>query len=148
MKPRDPDFEQRVRASFAKQTMMETLGARLEKVAAGEIVIAMPKAPHFLQQHGFVHGGAIGAIADSACGYAGFSLMAKGAGVLTVEYKINMLAPAAAPLFVATGKVVRAGRRITVAQAEVEAIDGAERRVIAIATATLMAIEDNDAIVD
>lgn len=148
MTPRDPDFERRVRSSFVRQTMMTTLGARLERVVAGEVVIAMPKAAHFLQQHGFVHGGAIGAIADSACGYAGFSLMAKGVGVLTVEYKINMLAPAAAPLLIATGKVVRAGKRITVAQAEVEAVDGDERRVIALATATLMAIEDNDAIVD
>lgn len=148
MTPRDPDFEARLRASFDKQSMMKTIGARLEKVAPGEVVIALPRSDGLLQQHSFLHGGAIGMIADSACGYAGFSLMPKGVGVLTIEYKLNLLAPAAGELFLATGTVARAGRQITVAQGKVESVDGDARKLIALATVTLMTIEGRADVVD
>ena len=87
--------EQRVRASFDKQGLMTTLGATLESVSPGSVEIALRPRPDISQQHGFVHAGAVSAIADSAAGYAALSLMPEGAGVLTVEFKINLLAPAA-----------------------------------------------------
>jgi uncharacterized protein (TIGR00369 family) len=146
--PRDPDFEARIRASFDRQSMMATIGARLARVAPGEVEIVMPRADHLLQQHGFAHGGAIGMIADSSCGYAAFSLMPRGVGVLTVEYKINFIAPAEGDLFIATGHVVRAGRQLTVAQGTVEADAAPGRRAIALATVTLMTIEGRSGVVD
>jgi uncharacterized protein (TIGR00369 family) len=146
--PRDPDFEARIRTSFAKQSMMTTVGAQLGRIAPGEVEIVMPKADHLLQQHGFVHGGAIGMIADSACGYAAFSLLPKGVGILTVEYKINLVAPATGDHFIATGRVVRAGRQLTVTQGTVDAVTGEERRTVALVTSTLMTIEGRGDVVD
>ncbi|MET0605005.1 MAG: PaaI family thioesterase [Beijerinckiaceae bacterium] len=128
--------------------MMATIGARLEAIAPGECVIAMPRAESLLQQHGFAHGGAIGMIADSACGYAALSLMPAGSGVLTVEYKINFIAPAAGERFIATGNVLRSGRQLTVSQATVESLNGGERRVIAHMTSTLMTIAGRSDVVD
>jgi uncharacterized protein (TIGR00369 family) len=148
MSARDPDFAARVRASFARQSMMTTIGARLARVDHGEVVVEMARAEDLLQQHGFVHGGAVGMIGDSACGYAALSMMAKGVGVLTVEYKINFVAPAAGPLFVATGRVVRSGRSLTVTQGAVEAIDGDSRCTVALLTATMMSVEGRDGVAD
>src|SRR5688572_3883733 len=103
----------RVRASFDKQSFMRTLGASLIRVAPGEVEIAMPVAGHLCQQHGFVHAGAVASIADSACGYAALSLMAPGVGVLTAEFKINLVAPASGERLLARGRVVKAGRTLT-----------------------------------
>lgn len=146
--PRDPGFAERVRRSFARQSMMATIGATLDDVEPGAVVIALAPAPHILQQHGFVHGGATATIADSAAGYAALTLMPAGFGVLTVELKINLMAPAQGDMLVAQGLVVRPGRTLTISQAEVFAVTGGERRLIALLTATMMAIADRDGVVD
>ncbi len=145
---RDPDFERRVRASFAKQTIMETIGARLVHVGPGETEIVLEMSPGILQQHGFVHAGVVATIADSAAGYAGLSLMPPGAGVLTAEFKINLMAPAAGDRLIARGSVIKAGRTLTVAQAVVEAETGGARRTVALLTATLMAMENREGVLD
>lgn len=146
--PRDPDFAARVAASFARQSLMATLGARLGRVAPGEVEIVMAVAPHLGQQHGFVHAGAVAAIADSSAGYAALSLMAKGAGVLTTEFKINLLAPAAGEALSARGRVVKAGRTLTLALSEVYALEGGRERLCAMLTATLMTVEGRDGVAD
>jgi uncharacterized protein (TIGR00369 family) len=148
MEPRDPDYAARVARSFAAQGLMETIGARLERVAPGEVEIALPVSAAVSQQHGFVHAGAVAAIADSAAGYAALSLMPPSAGVLTAEFKINLLAPAAGDRILAVGRVVKAGRTLTLAQAEVHAQAGGARRLVALLTATLMAVEGRDGIAD
>ena len=92
--PRDPQFEQRVRASFDRQAVMATLGATLVRVTPGEVVVDLPFRPELTQQHGFLHAGVVTTVMDSACGYAALSLMEPGAAVLTIEFKVNLLAPA------------------------------------------------------
>ncbi len=129
-KPRNPDFDARVRISFARQNFMDLLGARLLSVVPGAVEIELPLRRELEQQHGFAHAGAAWSIADSAAGYASYSLMAADEGVLTVESKINLLAPAKGERLVARGRVERAGRRLTVARADVYAVaDGAETHV-------------------
>ena len=139
--PKDPDYEARVRRSFARQGIMDTIGAALARVAPGEVEIVLGVGPRVSQQHGFAHAGAVAIIADSACGYAALSLMPPGAGVLTTEFKINLLAPAAGERLVAIGRVVRPGRTLSVAQAEVWAERDGTRTLVALMTATLMALE-------
>lgn len=138
--PPDPQWEARVRASFAAQRLMATLGARLERVAPGAVEIALPFDERIAQQHGYVHAGAIAAIADSACGYAALTLMPADAAVLSVEFKVNMLAPAQAPLLVARGQVLKAGRTITVCRADVVARDGDAERLVAAMQGTMMTV--------
>jgi uncharacterized protein (TIGR00369 family) len=133
----DPDFAARVRASFAQQGLMATLGATLELVEPGEVHIALPFSPALSQQHGFLHAGATTAIADSANGYAALSLTPPGSDVLAVEFKINLLAPARAPRLVAKGRVLRAGRRLTVCFAEVLAVGGAGGELVATMLSTI-----------
>jgi len=118
----DPHFAVRVRESFGRQKAMALIGARLAAVAAGTVAIELPFRDDLTQQKGYVHGGIIGMIADTACGYAAFSLMPSGCSLVTVEYKINILAPATGSL-TARGEVVKAGRTLTVARAEVYADD-------------------------
>ncbi|WP_415085495.1 PaaI family thioesterase [Labrys sp. (in: a-proteobacteria)] len=147
----EPDIarvEARIRASFAKQGLMRTLGARLAAVLPGQVEISLVPRNEVSQQHGFVHAGAVSAIADSAAGYAALSLMPPERGVLTAEFKINLLAPAAGEHIMARGKVIKAGRTLTLAQAEVFAERDGKERLIALLTATLMAIEGKDGIVD
>ena len=108
---RDPGFEARIRGSFAQQRMMHTLGAELGAVAPGEVEIVLPFRDALTQQHGYLHAAAVTAIADSACGYAALTLMAPGQEVLSVEFKVNLVAPAAGERFVARGRVLRPGRR-------------------------------------
>jgi uncharacterized protein (TIGR00369 family) len=145
--PRDPAFEARVRASFAKQTFMATLGATLVRVEPGAVDIALPYHESLAQQHGFVHAGALATIADSACGYAALTLMKPGSAVLSVEFKINMLAPAAGKSFLATGRVIRSGRTLTVCSGEVRSTDG-DGKLIAVMQATMMAIENREGLSD
>ncbi|TMH69636.1 MAG: PaaI family thioesterase [Betaproteobacteria bacterium] len=121
--PADPDFATRIRASFGRQKAMALIGASLATVAPGAVEIALPFREDLTQQKGFVHGGIIGMIADTACGYAAYSLMPADCSLVTVEYKMNILAPATGSL-VARGEVVKAGRTLTVARAEVYAEDG------------------------
>ena len=147
-RPKVADFEARVRASFDRQPFMHTIGASLARVAPGEVEIAMPVRPQFCQQHGFVHAGVVSALADTACGYAAFSLMPESAGVLTTEFKVNLLAPAGGERLIAVGRVVKPGRTLTVAQGEVFAETAGERRLVALLTATLMAVEGRDDVRD
>jgi uncharacterized protein (TIGR00369 family) len=112
-------FEEVVRASFAKQGFMALIGARLTRVAPGEVDIELPFRSDLVQQSGTTHAGVITAIADSACGYAALTLMPDGSEVLSVEFKINLLAPAVGPLLVARARVVRSGRTLTICSADV-----------------------------
>lgn len=142
------DCEARIRASFARQGLMSTLGATLVTVAPGRVEIALSPDQAISQQHGFVHAGAVSAIADTAAGYAALTLMQPGRGVLTTEFKINLVAPAVGKRLLARGKVVKAGRTLTLAQTEVFAEADGKERLIALLTATMMAIEDRDGITD
>jgi uncharacterized protein (TIGR00369 family) len=144
---RNPLFQQTVRASFAAQQLMATIGARLTRVAAGEIEIRVPFRPDLTQQHGFLHAGVVTAALDSACGYAAFSLMPEGAGVLTVEFKTNLLAPARGQELIARGRVVRAGRTITVCQAEASMADDGAEQPVATMLATIMTVRDRPDVV-
>jgi uncharacterized protein (TIGR00369 family) len=139
--PRDPSYESRVRDSFARQALMHTIGAALATVEPGRVEIALPYRPDLTQQHGFLHAGITSAIADSAGGYAGYSLFPAGSSVLTVEFKINLLAPAAGERFLATGEVVRPGRTLTICRLEVSAIKGEHRTLIAVGQQTLICLE-------
>jgi uncharacterized protein (TIGR00369 family) len=144
--PQDPDFQARVRESFARQRVMETIGARLVHVAPGEVDIELPFRDDLTQQDGFLHAGIVSTVLDSACGYAAYTLMPAGAGVLSIEFKVNLLAPALGERVIARGRVVRAGRTITVSQGDAFAPrDGAERHV-ATMTATLMTAFARDAV--
>ena len=136
--PLNPDFEARVRGSFARQAAMTLIGARLTTVEPGRCVIELPARDDLTQQHGFVHGGVVGMIADSAGGYAAFTLMPADASVLTVEYKINMLAPAAGELLIATGEVLKPGRTLSIVRAEVIAVKGQKKTRVAAMQQTLM----------
>ena len=137
-----PDVAHIVRESFARQSLLATLGAELAEVSDGEVAIRLPFGPHLCQQHGFAHAGAITAIADSACGYACLTRMPAGSAVLSVEFKINLLAPAEGNHFVARGRVVRMGRSLGVATAEVHAYGaGGEGRCIAVMQGTMMRVE-------
>ena len=146
--PRDPDFAARIRASFARQQFMTMLGATLERVAPGEVDIRLPFRADLTQQHGLTHAGAITAIVDSACGYAALTLMDPGAAVLSVEFKVNLLAPAAGEAFLASGAIVRAGRTLTVCTGEVRAIQEGGEVVIAIMQATMIAVRDRAGLSD
>ena len=148
MTPRDPDYEARIRASFARQRFMETLGASLERVAPGEVAIAFTHREALTQQHGFLHAGVMTSVVDSACGYAALSLMEPGVGVLSVELKVNMLAPGTGERFVATGRVVRSGRTLTVCTGEVVAEGTGEPTVVMIIQATMMAVRNREGIAD
>jgi uncharacterized protein (TIGR00369 family) len=140
------EFEARMRASFMRQKVMRTLGVTIERVAPGEAEFAMPFAPDFTQQHGFVHAGIVSAVLDSACGYAAFTLMPPDAAVLTVEFKANFLAPAKGESFRFAGKVVKAGRTITVCNAQAFARAGADEKLIATMTATIISLTGREGI--
>jgi uncharacterized protein (TIGR00369 family) len=144
--PSDPDFETRCRASFARQPMMATLGIDVQAVEPARVVFGLAHRPELTQQHGFLHAGAVATALDSACGYAAFTLMPADAGVLTIEYKVNLLAPARGPRFTVEGTVVKPGRTIVVAEGRAyeHAEDGSGRRLVATMTATLMTILGRD----
>ena len=139
--PKTPDYAVRVGDSFARQAFMATLGATLEKVEPGAVDIALPVRDALAQQHGSVHAGAITSILDSAAGYAAFSLMPAGAGVVSVEFKVNLLAPARGERIVARGRVVRAGRTLTVCTAEAWAAEGDRETLVAVLQGTMMCLE-------
>ncbi len=139
-KARDADFEARVRASFARQRVMETFGARLVRVAPGEVEIALDFREELTQQHGYLHAGVSAALADTACGYAALTLTEAGAEVLSVEFKLNLLAPAAGEGFVARARVVRAGRNLTVCAGDLFALKGGDEKLVATMLATMMTV--------
>ena len=140
----DPDYEQRVRASFARQSAMGTIGASIARVEPGEVEIQLPYAAHLTQQHGFLHGGIVGAALDSACGYAGSTLMPAEAGVLSIEYKINFVAPAKGQRFRMVGTVIKPGRNITVVEGRAYAVDEGREKLVATMSTTLMAVSGRD----
>ena len=135
------DSLQRVRDSFALQGAMSTLGAQLTRLAPGAVDISFDWAPGLTQQHGFIHAGMLSAALDSACGYAGFSLMPEDAGVLTIEFKINLLAPAKGQRFRCEGRVLKPGRTIVLAEGRAFAIDGGQEKLCATMHCTLMAVQ-------
>jgi uncharacterized protein (TIGR00369 family) len=145
---KDPAFRTRIQASFDRQGLMKTLGASILRIEPGAVEIALAPTPAVSQQHGFVHAGAVAANADSAAGYAALSLMAPGAGVLTTEFKINLVAPAAGERLVARGRVIKAGRTLTLAQTEVVSETAGEEKLVALLTATMMTIEGRDGVAD
>jgi uncharacterized protein (TIGR00369 family) len=136
--PKDPRFAERVHESFGRQTLMSTIGAELRSVEPGRVEVTLTPGPALAQQHGFVHAGVIATIADTACGYAAFSLMPPGSDVLSVEFKLNLLNPAAGDRLIATGTVIRAGRTLSVCEAEVHAQTGTERFLVAKMLATMI----------
>ena len=123
---------------------METLGAELAHIAEGDVDIAWPFSERLAQQNGFLHAGVVAGVSDSACGYAALTLMPERAEVLTVEFKINLLAPAAGERFLARSRVIRSGRSLTVCRGEVFAISGSREKHIATMTATMMAVTRPD----
>jgi len=144
MTPAPPGAEARVRASFARQGAMRTLGASLESVGAGYCAIALVPRPEVAQQHGYVHAGVVASIVDSAGGYAGFTLFPEDASVLTVEFKLNLLAPAAGDRLVAEGFVVKPGRTLCITRGEVHAETGGTRKLVAIMQQTLMVMHGKE----
>ncbi len=144
--PQDPDYAQRLRASFERQQAMKTIGATLASVGPGRVVIELPWALSLTQQHGFLHAGMVATAMDSACGYAGFSLMAADAAVLTIEYKINLLAPAKGERFRMEGLVIKPGRTVTVAEGKAYALEGGREKLIATMHCTLMAVVGREGI--
>lgn len=125
---RNAQFAERVEGSFNRQGLMAHLGARIANIKAGAVEIQVPFAQHLSQQHGFFHGGLIGTIGDNAGGYAAFSLMSATDSVLTVEYKLNIMAPAKGELLIARGRVLRAGRTLSVCQSDIfVSLDGVEK---------------------
>jgi len=148
MQPKDPEFEARVRASFAKQGLMRTLGASLVRVSPGAVEVAMAPSPSVTQQHGFVHAGAVTAIADSAAGYAALSLMPAGVGVLTTEFKVNLVAPAVGDRILARARVIKPGRTLTLVQSEVFAEADGREKMVALMTATMMTMEGRPGLTD
>lgn len=148
--PQDPQYAERVRASFAKQKVMSLIGASLTRVDPGQVEIALSFREDLTQQHGFLHAGVLTTAVDSACGYAALSMMPPGTGVLAVEFKVNFLAPARGDRFLARGRVLRAGRTVIVCAGDVVALQGADEEEVPIATmlATMMVARDRAGVVD
>ena len=142
------DIEARVRGSFAQQTLMRTLGTEVLAVRPGEVEIVLPFSDHILQQHGFVHAGAVSAIADNACGYAALTTMPGDAAVLTVEFKVNLLSPAKGERMRAVGRVVRAGRNLVITAADVFAESAGTSKQVALMTATMMVVKSDTGLKD
>jgi uncharacterized protein (TIGR00369 family) len=140
--PMTPEFARMVSASFEKQGLMQALGIELGRIEPGLCELRADFRPELSQQHGYFHGALVGAALDSAGGYAGLSLMPLGSEVLTTEYKINFVAAAEGEALLARGRVIRPGRRLTVAQAEAFGLQGGEPRLCAVMLQSLIRIEE------
>jgi uncharacterized protein (TIGR00369 family) len=140
--------ERRCRDSFQRQQAMTTIGASVLSIAAGEVELAMPFSERLTQQHGFIHAGIITMLCDTACGFAALSLMPADAAVLTTEFKVNLLSPAKGERFIANGRVVRAGKNLTVCLGEVFAEEGGRRKQVALMTASMMAVDTSSGLRD
>lgn len=140
------DFVDRVRQSFAKQGAMATIGAELTLVEPGAVDICLDWAAGLTQQHGFLHAGMVSTALDSACGYAGLTLMPVDAAVLTIEFKINLLAPAKGQRFRMEGRVTKPGRTITVSEGKAFAIDQGKEKLVATMSCTLMCVQQREGI--
>jgi len=137
----NPTFVEEVKESFAKQTVMSLIGGELARVEPGIIEITLPYRRDLTQQHGYVHAGIITTIADSACGYAAYTLMPPGSDVLAVEFKLNLLRPAKGETFTARAEVIKSGRTLTVVRADVHAFTGDQRELVASMQGTMMRLE-------
>ena len=137
----DRDADRRVRDSFGRQSIMATIGASVQWVRKGEVEIVLPFSDNILQQHGFIHAGAVATIADSACGYAALSVMPADAAVLTTEFKIHLLSPAKGERLRAVGRVIRAGKKLVITSGDVFADEGGRSKHVAMITATMMVME-------
>ncbi len=141
------DYESRVRASYSRQKIMESIGAELTRVEAGAVEIEMAYRPDLTQQHGFLHAGIISTALDSACGYAAYSVMPEDAAVLTIEFKVNLLSPGKGERFLFRGSVTKPGRTIIVADGQAYAYDGdGNAKLIATMTATIMVVSGREGI--
>jgi uncharacterized protein (TIGR00369 family) len=134
---RNPSFAEEVRKSFAKQSIMQLIGAELTRLEPGVVEISLPYRRDLTQQDGYLHAGIITTIADSAAGYAAYSLMPAGAGVLSVEFKVNLLRPAQGEKFLARAEVIKPGKTLTVVRADVFGIRGGERTLVATLLGTM-----------
>jgi len=139
-KPLDEDYESRIRSSFDQQQAMKTLKAKLIKVCPGEVQIELPLSQSLTQQHGYIHAGIITTIMDSSCGYAAYTLMPADSDVLTVEYKVNFLSPARGEKFIGIGKVLKAGRTLTVCSGEMLAFENSKVKAVALMQATMIMV--------
>ena len=139
---RDPDYEAKVRSSFARQKIMDLIGARLGRIEPGLVEIELSFRDDLTQQHGFFHAGVTSTIADSAGGYASFSLFPEESSVLTVEYKMNLIAPADGERLVATGRVIKPGRTLTICDLEVMAYKHGQGKLVAKGLQTMMCLQD------
>lgn len=138
----NPTFVEEIKQSFTKQTVMGLIGAEITRVEPGVIEITLPYRTDLTQQHGYVHAGIITTIADSACGYAAYTLMPPNSDVLAVEFKVNLMRPAKGETFVARAEVIKSGRTLTVVRADVHALTGNEQReLVAIMQGTMMRLE-------
>lgn len=126
----NPAFADEIRASFAKQTIMGLIGGELTRIDPGVVEISLPYRADLTQQHGYVHAGIVTTIADSACGYAAYTLMPPESDVLAVEFKVNLLRPAKGEMFVARAEVIKPGKTLTVVRADVVALNGAEQHTL------------------
>src|SRR6266849_233573 len=139
--PLNPSFAEEIRRSFARQTIMSLIGAELTRVDPGLIEITLPYRTDLTQQHGYLHAGVVTTIADSACGYAAYSLMPAGTEVLSVEFKINLLRPAKGERFLARAEVIKPGRTLTVVRADVFGIsEGKEHELVATVQGTMICL--------
>lgn len=138
--PPDSNFEQRVRRSFHQQGLMHTLGAKLTRVAPGEVNIDLPYDPTLTQQDGYLHAGVLTTLADTASGYAAHTLMEVGTRVLTVEFKMNFLAPATGSRFSARARVLKPGRTLTICTCDVFALKEESEKLVATMLATMFAV--------
>jgi len=136
--PTDTGYESRIRESFSRQQVMTLIGASLTRVAPGEIDIKLPYRADLSQQNGYLHAGMLTTIADSACGYAAYTLMPAGSDVLSVEFKVNLLRPAVGETFIAEARVIKAGRTLTVTRCDVYGVNGEEKKLIATMLATMI----------
>ena len=140
--PRNPSFAEEIKQSFAKQTIMSLIGAELSRVEPGIVEITLPYRADLAQHHGFLHAGIVTTIADSACGYAAYSLMPPKSEILSVEFKVNLLRPAKGEVFLAAAEVIKSGKTLTVARADVFGLDqGGRRELIATMLGTMMCLQ-------
>ena len=138
----NPSFAEEIKASFAKQTIMGLIGAELSRVEPGIVEITLPYRSDLAQQHGYLHAGIVTTIADSACGYAAYSLMPQGSEVLSVEFKVNLMRPAKGDAFVALAEVVKSGRTLTVVRADVFGLESDRRELVATMLGTMMCLRN------
>lgn len=138
----NPTFVEEIKESFVKQTIMTLIGGELTRVEPGVIEISLPYRTDLTQQHGYVHAGIITTIADSACGYAAYTLMPPGSDVLAVEFKVNLMRPAKGEMFVARAEVIKSGRTLTVVRADVHALSSGDKsELVAIMQGTMMRLQ-------